>query len=76
MGRVEQELRRSAQQPVRVMVDPADRFSTVYEVAVGGRIIRSYDEVAAAWRHGNRLGLWTACALAVVGAVVLFRARR
>jgi hypothetical protein len=75
MGRVEQELRRSAQEPVRVLVDSADRFSTVYEVIVGGRTVRSYDDVTTAWRRDNQLGLWIACASAVVGALVLMRAR-
>lgn len=76
MGLVEQELKRAAQQTVRVMVDPADRFSTVYEVMVAGRMVRSYQDVATAWRRGNRLGLWVAGVSAIVGAIVLFRAKR
>lgn len=76
MGRVELELGRSSDQPVRVLIDSNDKFSTVFEVTIGGRTIRSYEEVVAAWRSGNRLGLWIAWASAIAGAVVILSARR
>lgn len=75
LGHVEQELIRSVQRPVRVLVDPADAFATVYEVEIDGRMIQSYDGVAAAWRSDNRLGWCAACALAIAGVVLLLRAR-
>ena len=74
MGLVEQALVRSAQQPVRVLVDSADEFSTVYELAIDGHTIRSYDEVTAAWQSNNMFSRWIAWVSALTSVVVLFRA--
>jgi hypothetical protein len=75
IGRVETELAESRGAPVRILVDPDDRFATVLEIETNGRTIRSYDAIAAAWRRDDRLGAWIACSCALVGLAVIVRAR-
>jgi hypothetical protein len=57
----------SSGKTVSVLYDPqslggpvySDReYFTVFEVAVDGQSVRSYDQVAAAWRADNRVGFW------------------
>jgi hypothetical protein len=75
IGRVEAELVESREVPVRILIDPDDRFATVLEIETNGRTVRSYDAIAAAWRRDDRLGAWIACSCALVGLVLLVRAR-
>lgn len=46
-------------------------FHTAYELKVGGRTIRSYDQVRASWRGNNDVGLWVGYPAAVVGTLFM-----
>ncbi|MHC9084206.1 hypothetical protein ACYX7E_04105 [Luteimonas sp. RIT-PG2_3] len=57
----------SSGKTVKVLYDPqslggpvySDRqYFTVFEVVVDDQSVRSYDQVAAAWRADNRVGFW------------------
>lgn len=69
---VETALAASPRETVRVLYDPhslrgpiySDRkHYTVFEVAVDGRPVRAYAQVAAGWRADNRIGFWGGCAM-------------
>jgi hypothetical protein len=66
----------SAGKTVRVLYNPQSlggpiysnrNYFTVFEVAVDGQSVRSYDQVAAAWRSDNRVGFWGGWAALVFG---------
>jgi hypothetical protein len=67
----------SSGKTVKVLYDPqsmsgpvySDReYFTVFEVSVDGQPVRSYDQVAAAWRADNRVGFWGGWAAFLFGA--------
>lgn len=74
-GLVESRLKLSGANAVRVLVEPNDAFATVYEIEVDGRLVRSNEEIAAAWRRDNGRGLWVAGICAIVGIGLIARAR-
>jgi hypothetical protein len=75
-ARVERELFQAHEQPVRLLVDSNDRFSTVFEVVIGGRVIRSYEEVDEAWRSNQRYSIWLTCIFSGLGLFALPKAVR
>jgi hypothetical protein len=57
----------AGRRPVTAWVDAADMAGdgplTVFALAVDGREVRSYGDVAAAWRSDQRIGLWVGIAM-------------
>lgn len=78
MGNVESALRQSAGRKVTVLYDhethgPAysdRRLHTVYEIAVDGRVVRSYDAVRAAWASDDAIAPWLAGAFLLSAALM------
>jgi hypothetical protein len=70
---------------VRVLYDPGslgapiyskDKYFTVFSVTVGEQPVRSYDQVAAAWRSDNQVGYWIGWVAVAVGAGIALHAWR
>lgn len=53
-----------------------DATVTAYELAIDGRMIRSWHETDAAYRRNNRLAPWLVGSLAIGGAALLVHAAR
>lgn len=85
MGQVRDALGHAGKTTVTVLFDAADvsgplfsdeRYSTVYELHVGARSVRTHQQVAQAWASDEAWAGWLGLVFAVFGLYGLFGARR
>jgi len=80
MGLVLDRLAGAGRQPVRILYDAVhpsgpvwsdDKYNDIYELSVGGVMVRSHANMAAAYAADDRLGYWLGGAFVVAGLGVL-----
>lgn len=73
----------AGKQKIKVLYDEKDPvkpiFSDeliypVYELSVSGTVVKSYSEIADAWKTDNQIGVWLGTAFMLFGAYFLFQA--